>query len=71
MREEGITDKEFSFFENEESFMRDAARTPRSSCVLDVSKFAATEIKLRSVEEAVRDSLRKMKKSPQLESVSV
>jgi dTDP-4-dehydrorhamnose reductase len=70
MREEGITAKEFSFFENEESFMKEAAKTPRSSCVLDASKLTASGLGLRSVEEAVRDSLRKMKETRQPETVS-
>lgn len=61
MLEEGVTDKEFTFFESEEEFMRQAARTARSSCALDVSKLANAGIELRPVEEAVRVSLRKMR----------
>ncbi|MDB0031585.1 sugar nucleotide-binding protein [Opitutales bacterium] len=61
MREEGVTDKEFNFFENEEDFMAKAAITPRSNCVMDTSKAERNGIALRSVEEAVRDSLRKMR----------
>ena len=61
MREEGVTDKEFTFFENEEDFMAKAAITPRSNCVMDTSKAERNGIALRPVEEAVRDSLRKMR----------
>ena len=61
MKEEGVTDKEFNFFENEEDFMAKAVITPRSNCVMDTSKAERNGIALRPVEEAVRDSLRKMR----------
>ena len=61
MKDEGVTDKEFTFFENEEDFMAKAAITPRSNCVMDTSKAERNGIALRPVEEAVRDSLRKMR----------
>ena len=61
MKEEGVTDKEFTFFKNEEDFMSKAAITPRSNCVMDTSKAERNGIALRPVEEAVRDSLRKMR----------
>jgi dTDP-4-dehydrorhamnose reductase len=63
MLEEGITAKKFDFFEDEDAFMRDAASTPRSNCVLDSSKLESAGIFLRSAEEAVRGSLRDMKLS--------
>ena len=62
MLEEGVTNKEFSFFENEEDFMDRAALTPRSNCVLDTTKAEKAGLGMRPVEDAVRDSLRKMKK---------
>src|SRR5205085_81197 len=43
----------FEFWENDEEFYRVAAKTPRSNCVLDVSKLLAAGIKMRSVSEAV------------------
>jgi UDP-glucose 4,6-dehydratase len=61
MKEEGVTDKEFNFFENEKDFMVKAAITPRSNCVMDTSKAEINGIALRPVEVAVRDSLRKMR----------
>ena len=61
MKEEGVTDKEFNFFENEEDFMAKAAITPRSNCVMDTSKAERNGIALRPVEEAVRQTLRKMR----------
>lgn len=61
MKEEGVTEKEFNFFNNEEDFMSKAAITPRSNCVLDTTKSEKYGIALRPVEEAVRDSLSKMR----------
>jgi dTDP-4-dehydrorhamnose reductase len=63
MLEEGVTTKEFDFFDDEEAFMQDAAATPRSNCVLDSSKLEAAGIFLRPVEEAIRRSLSEMKLS--------
>ena len=60
MKEEGVTDKQFKFFENENHFMENAAKTPRSNCVLDTTKAEKAGIGMRPVEEAIRESLRKM-----------
>ena len=60
MREEGVTDKEFQFFEDEEQFMSKAAKTPRSNCVLDTTKAEKAGIGMRPVEEAMRESMQKM-----------
>jgi hypothetical protein len=38
-----------------------AAKTPRSNCVLDVSKLLAAGVKIRPVLEALEDSLRNWK----------
>tara|TARA_B100001248_G_C27384370_1_gene458805 strand:+ start:538 stop:1356 length:819 start_codon:yes stop_codon:yes gene_type:complete len=62
MREEGVTDKEFQFFEGEEQFMSKAAKTPRSNCVLDTTKAEKEGIGMRPVEEAMRESMQKMAK---------
>ena len=70
MLEAGVTDKEFTFFESEEEFMCQAARTARSSCALDVSKLETAGIELRPVEEAVRVSLRKMSTIGQTKVIS-
>jgi UDP-glucose 4,6-dehydratase len=50
--------RKFEFWSNDEEFYRLGAKTPRSNCVLDVSKVLATGVKLRSVEEALEDSVR-------------
>ncbi|HEX4646421.1 MAG TPA: dTDP-4-dehydrorhamnose reductase, partial [Verrucomicrobiae bacterium] len=51
----------FEFWENDEEFYRVAAKTPRSNCVLDVSKLLAAGVKIRPVAEALDDSLRSWK----------
>jgi len=53
--------REFEFWANDEEFYKIGAKTPRSNCVLDVSKLLATGVKLRSVEEALEDALRNWK----------
>jgi dTDP-4-dehydrorhamnose reductase len=61
MIEEGLTDKEFSFFDSEDDFMSKAAIAPRSNCVLDTAKAEKAGVGMRPVEEAMIDSIRKMK----------
>jgi dTDP-4-dehydrorhamnose reductase len=53
--------RRFEFWANDEEFYRVAAKTPRSNCVLDVSKLLATGVKIRPVEEALEASLREWK----------
>jgi len=53
--------KRFEFWLNDAEFYQRAAKTPRSNCVLDVSKLLATGVKIRPVIEAVEDSLRNWK----------
>jgi dTDP-4-dehydrorhamnose reductase len=50
-------DREFVFWRDDHEFYQTAAKTPRSNCVLDVSKLLATGVPLRPVEEALEDSL--------------
>jgi dTDP-4-dehydrorhamnose reductase len=63
MIQEELTDKKFNFFKSEEEFMEKAAKTPRSNCVLDTSKAEKAGIGMRPVEEAMIDSIRKMRQS--------
>jgi dTDP-4-dehydrorhamnose reductase len=56
--------RSFEFWESDEEFYRLAAKTPRSNCVLDVSKLLATGVKLRTVTEALEDSLRNWQSEP-------
>jgi dTDP-4-dehydrorhamnose reductase len=58
MRSLGVTDREFKFFANEAQFMAQAAKTPRSNCVLDSSKALAAGLQLSPVKDAVERCLR-------------
>ena len=53
----GVCSKDYSFFTDEAEFMRTAAKTPRSNCVMDSSKLQATGIKITEVHEAVSRDL--------------
>lgn len=61
MQEQGLSDKQFSFFQSEDEFMNLAAKTPRSNCVLDTSKAEKAGIAMRPIEEAMIDSMQKMR----------
>lgn len=50
--------RKFEFWKNDEEFYHLAAKTPRSNCVMDVSKLLSVGVKLRGVEEALEDSLK-------------
>ncbi|MGA2248613.1 MAG: sugar nucleotide-binding protein [Verrucomicrobiota bacterium] len=49
--------RKFEFWQNDEEFYRQAARTPRSNCILDASKLLAAGVRIRPVEEALDASL--------------
>jgi dTDP-4-dehydrorhamnose reductase len=53
--------RKFEFWSSDEEFYKAAAKTPRSNCVMDVSKLLAAGVKIRPVEEALEDSLRNWK----------
>jgi len=50
--------RKFEFWENDTEFYQAAAKTPRSNCVLDVSKLLAAGVRIRPVEAALDESLR-------------
>ncbi|MEM0967121.1 MAG: sugar nucleotide-binding protein [Verrucomicrobiota bacterium] len=52
--------EDFSFFSSEEEFMRVAAKTPRSNCVMETGKLRDAGIHLSPTEEIVRTCLREM-----------
>jgi dTDP-4-dehydrorhamnose reductase len=60
----GVLKKEFKFFADETDFMRRAAKTPRSNCVLDTSKLQRTGIEMTEVHEAVAQALREWRGTP-------
>lgn len=50
--------RSFRFFQNEAEFMRTAARTPRSNCVLDTHKILRAGISIRPVVDALKHALK-------------
>ena len=58
MTEAGLTDKAFSFFDDEAEFMSKAAKTPRSNCVMNTAKSVAAGIGMRPVREELEDSIK-------------
>ena len=48
-----VPNRRFDFFSDEAEFMRLAAKTPRSNCVLDNSKIRTTGIPMSNVEDAI------------------
>jgi dTDP-4-dehydrorhamnose reductase len=49
--------RKFEFWSGDEEFYKVAAKTPRSNCIMDVSKLLAAGVKIRPVIEALEDSL--------------
>jgi dTDP-4-dehydrorhamnose reductase len=58
IRQSGVCAKTFEFFPSEAEFMKTAAKTPRSNCVMDSSKLASVGIQLSEVREAITRDLR-------------
>ena len=53
-----LPEKNFKFFNDEDEFMKIAARTPRSNCVMDNSKLRNADIKIPDVHDAVIQALK-------------
>lgn len=64
IRQHGLSAGNFEFFESDSEFLRVAAKTPRSNCVLDSSKAIAAGLPLSPVDEALDKAMRNWK--PQL-----
>jgi dTDP-4-dehydrorhamnose reductase len=56
-------DRRFHFWKDDTDFYRHAAKAPRSNCILDVSKLLNTGVKIRPVEEAIGDALKRWQAS--------
>lgn len=56
--------KQFEYWASDEEFYKVAAKTPRSNCVMDVSKMLNAGVKIRSVSEALEYSLLNWKPEP-------
>ena len=63
IRRSGVCTKEFRFFASEDEFMRVAAKTPRSNCIMDSSKLAAAGIRLTEIHAAVERDLHQWRKT--------
>jgi dTDP-4-dehydrorhamnose reductase len=55
--------RKFEFWANDEEFYKVAAKTPRSNCVMDVTKLLGAGIAMRPVEDALEDSLKRWQRS--------
>jgi dTDP-4-dehydrorhamnose reductase len=53
--------RKFEFWKDDSEFYQKAAKTPRSNCVMDVSKLLAAGVKIRDGHEALEDSLKNWK----------
>jgi dTDP-4-dehydrorhamnose reductase len=56
--------RRFEFWKDGAEFYRDATKTLRSNCALDSSKLLAAGVKMRPVQEALQDALRKWRAMP-------
>jgi dTDP-4-dehydrorhamnose reductase len=53
--------RKFEYWKDDNEFYHQAAKTPRSNCVMDVSKLMGAGIVMRPVNEALEDSLKNWK----------
>lgn len=60
----------FQFWRDDAEFYKAGALTPRSNCVLDVSKLLATGVRMRPVEDAIEHALKNWTSEPPKESLS-
>jgi dTDP-4-dehydrorhamnose reductase len=60
----GVCSKSFDFFSDEREFMRLAANTPRSNCVLNTDKATQAGIRMSPVREAIQRALAEWNNSP-------
>jgi len=61
IQKHGLSNRDFQFFESDDQFMRLAAKTPRSNCVLDSGKAIAAGLPLSPVEEALEKAMKSWK----------
>ena len=58
IQKHGLSKRDFQFFESDDQFMKLAAKTPRSNCVLDSTKALAAGLPLSPIEEALEKAMR-------------
>ena len=61
IQKHGLSNRDFQFFESDDQFMKLAAKTPRSNCVLDSSKAIAAGLPLSPIEEALEKAMKNWK----------
>ena len=57
INESGVCKKDFNYFTSEEHFLKNAAKTPRSNCVMDSTKLASEGIQMKPVEQSIKEAL--------------
>ena len=58
IQKHGLSNRDFQFFESDDQFMKLAAKTPRSNCVLDSTKAIAAGLPLSPIEESLEKAMR-------------
>jgi len=58
----GVHPKKYEFFASEDEFMKVAAKTPRSNCVMTSAKLASVGIQMTPVRDAVEQALRQWRR---------
>jgi dTDP-4-dehydrorhamnose reductase len=58
IQKHGLSNRNFQFFESDDQFMKLAAKTPRSNCVLDSTKAIAAGLPLSPIEEALETAMK-------------
>ena len=61
IQKHGLSNRDFQFFESDDQFMKLAAKTPRSNCVLDSTKAIAAGLPLSPIEEALEKAMKNWK----------
>jgi UDP-glucose 4,6-dehydratase len=58
IQKHGLSNRDFQFFDSDDQFMKLAAKTPRSNCVLDSTKAIAAGLPLSPIEEALENAMK-------------
>jgi dTDP-4-dehydrorhamnose reductase len=58
IQKHGLSNRDFQFFESDDQFMKLAAKTPRSNCVLDSTKAIAAGLPLSPIDEALEKAMK-------------
>ena len=61
IQKHGLSKRDFQFFESDDQFMKLAAKTPRSNCVLDSTKAIAAGLPLSPIEESLEKAMKNWK----------